>query len=125
MLRVGSTWVILHKVFSSTDPTDPGWVSVSNFQNGWGNYSGWPVVAYRRMNGITFLRGLAAGGPGGANVIFTLPAGYRPVGRIIFACETNLGVARVDVEPNGIVSSQSGSYSDHISLNGVTFPADV
>jgi hypothetical protein len=53
--------------------SDSGWVSVTSFDNSFvGNN-----VAYRKLNGVVFLRGNVSAGTG-ETVAFTLPVGYRP-----------------------------------------------
>jgi hypothetical protein len=53
---------------------DTGWIAVTSFANGYSGNS----VAYRKMNGVVYLRGNISGGTADT-AAFTLPTGYRPV----------------------------------------------
>lgn len=58
---------------TSTNISDSGWQTVSSFAN---SYTG-SNVAYRKLNGVVYMRGRVNGGTAGAGA-FTLPSGYRP-----------------------------------------------
>jgi hypothetical protein len=58
---------------------------------------------------------------GTASTIFTLPAGYRPIGRELFAVPNDLFGA-CSVDPAGTVSQLVGS-NVYFSLDGITFRA--
>lgn len=96
------------------------------FQNGWSNFDATvyaPASFYRRGDRV-HLRGLVKSGS--AQVpIFTLPAGYRPALRELFAAEANLQAhARVDVANNGDVlvwGYATGGTNGYLSLAGITF----
>ena len=93
------------------------------FQNSWVNFGGAYATAafYKDHLGIVHLRGLVKDGIGPA--IFTLPAGYRPAVREIFAIVAGGDTfGRVDVDPSGAVERMTGSVS-YFSLSGVTFRA--
>ena len=53
---------------------DTGWITISSFTN---NFVGGDSPAYRKLNGVVYLRGRVSSGTGGTSA-FTLPAGYRP-----------------------------------------------
>jgi hypothetical protein len=60
---------------------DTAWIPLG-LASGWGNYgSTWEQAAYRRLNGVVYIRGLLVNNSGvtrnGGNVIATLPAGFR------------------------------------------------
>lgn len=58
---------------------DTGWVAPP-LGTGWSNFgSGWATAGYRKLRGITYLRGLVkrTANPT-SDTILTLPAGYRP-----------------------------------------------
>jgi len=104
---------------------DTGWL-VPTLQNGWVQYDTTygNAAIYRRINGIVFVRGLLRSGTVGAT-IFTLPAGFRPSIRMLFACYTNPNVAcRVDVDPTGTING-SGESNGWISLANIIFVADA
>ena len=91
--------------------------------NGWVNYgSGYnPAGYFKDSSGVVHLRGLVKSG--GFDVfggIFTLPIGYRPPGRGIFAVLTNSELGGVDVLSNGEVLPRIGNNA-WISLEGITF----
>jgi hypothetical protein len=89
---------------------------------------------YRKdRQGLVHLRGLlsyeAAAGPPSEAAMATLPPGYRPTTRAIFAAATGQGIAftRVYVDPNGTVQRTSAvdvADRDYTSLNGITFWTD-
>lgn len=99
-----------------------GW-NTPALQNGWVTYSATfnPPGYMKDANGIVHLRGMIRSGT--SSTLFTLPPGYRPAYRQLFATETNPNVnARVDVYANGAVTS-SGYDSGWLSLDGLTFEA--
>ena len=103
------------------------WQSV-NFQDGWVNYSkgtGYNHASYfRDSQGVVHLRGLVKSGKAGrAATIFTLPDGYRPVARELFAvCTYPNTIGRVDVLTDGRVIPEKAD-SGWVSLDGLTFRA--
>lgn len=116
--RIGGVWV----------SQDTGWISVTSFQNSFSASTDSPV-AYRRIGGVTYLRGdlKRAAAPGGL-VAFTLPAGYRPGTVVRLAGRQDLGVGlTVDVTGGVIIaasnSSTPGSGSGY-ALNGFSWVAD-
>lgn len=94
---------------------------------GWAAYGSdfaWP--GYAKRDGVVWLKGLINGGLS-STIIFTLPAGFRPNTRLGFSQVANGGVARMDIESNGIVSVQtysSGGNNGFVSLE-LSFPVDV
>ena len=62
-----------------------------------------------------------------AEVMVSLPAGYRPLKRYIFNIQSNYGAIRVDVLPNGEVIFLGGNQSggqQWVSLSGISFRID-
>jgi hypothetical protein len=101
---------------------DTGWQAPA-YQNGWLNYDNtYGPAGYRRIGGITYLRGLVRSGSLG-QVIYTLPAGYRPGVKTLFAVHSGAGLGRLDVGTDGAVIHVSGS-NDYYAVN-VSFPADL
>lgn len=93
-----------------------------NLQNGWEFYGGeYNKLGYFKDSfGIVHLKGLVRKGSG---IIFTLPDGYRPVGRELHAVCTNPNaLGRIDIRSNGNVMVVAGSEG-WISLDGLTFRA--
>lgn len=82
------------------------------FQNGWANYGGgFSTAAYfKDACGIVHVKGVVASGTW-ADTIFTLPVGYRPTLRSIFAACSGDGTvpARVDVDASGNVIAAAGN----------------
>ncbi len=104
---------------------------VPTFANGWQNLgSGYSTAAYRKEDSVVRLRGVVRSGTfdggGGANsTIFTLPLGFRPELRSMFAASTaNPGdsYGRVDVGADGTVKAIFGGNA-FLSLDSITFRA--
>lgn len=116
---------------------ETGWHNVGGsgepaFQNGWTNYPAWTPARFRKVGGIVIVQGLVqhlAGNVAGS-VVFTLPAGYRPLNYILFSASSANGATevntRTDVGPDGSVylGSTFASGSGYHSLSGVSFPAE-
>jgi hypothetical protein len=108
-----------------TAPPD-AWKGLS-LAAGWANYGTvYDGAAYHREDGRVYLRGLVTrtdGLPPGESPIGTLPAGYRPEKRMIFAANGGPQVTRVDVAPNGQVIWVNGTpkEKDHTSLDTISF----
>jgi hypothetical protein len=117
-------------------PSDSGWIPIASFVNGWSWYSGatygsneYNFAAYRKRDGIVYLRGLVGGGTAtSGTIMFTLPAGYRPQSgtRIIFPVSSNDAFGAVSVlGADGTVRTHGVASSVYVSLTGVVFPADA
>lgn len=87
----GNVDVAYFSNFRFTPYDDTGWHIVGNsgepaFQNGFTHYSptdnsAWESVAFRRFQGVVYLRGLIRNNTTAkptSTLLFTLPAGYRP-----------------------------------------------
>ena len=76
-------------------------------------------------HGVVHLRGAVKDGTTAANtVIFTLPAGFRPEKREIFACNNSGAFGSVGVEADGDVTIVAGG-STYLFLDGITFRSTV
>ena len=116
-----------------TGETSDYW-RVPTFQNGWLNLGAtFTTAAYRKEFSVVRLRGVVRSGTldagGGATAtIFTLPAGFRPELRQMFAVASTAGGVdahgRVDVDTDGTVKAIAGS-NVFLSLDGITFRAYV
>ncbi|MCL2542751.1 MAG: hypothetical protein FWE71_09895, partial [Nocardioidaceae bacterium] len=89
--------------------------------------SGAPV-GYTKINGVVYLRGLAASVAVNAT-LFTLPAGYRPPYQLTVPIFTMNGSAAITagyltVGADGTVRMPSGAGA-LVSFDGVTFPAEA
>lgn len=97
---------------------DTGWISFPDFQNGF--TAGSVAPAYRRRNGVVYLRGnlWRASAPGAAVLpVTTLPVGFRPDTSVIIT--THLGwSAFCEVQGNGSVSYAATT----IRSSGVGYP---
>ena len=97
------------------------------YQNSWSSYNdGYaPAAYYKDAMGVVHIEGLIRGGTAG-QAAFTLPAGFRPGYRQIYAClnAANTVVNRVDVYTNGQVVPQSGVNNGWITLSDITFVAE-
>jgi hypothetical protein len=108
--------------------SDSGWQGVG-LGNSWVNY-GAPFMAaqYRLKGGIVYLAGLIKAGAAPVSVIFTLPAGYRPASSTQFVTVSAASTALIQVDNAGgvtLVSYGSGGANTAVSLNGITFIAEV
>lgn len=53
------------------------------FGSGWSSYSGEPV-RFKKIGGVVYIMGTAVATTGASSIMFTLPAGYRPAGKMHF-----------------------------------------
>lgn len=113
---------------------DSGWVEIGSsgapaFQNSWTNFGGgYATAAYRKINGIVYLKGLLNRTAARNVIVFYLPSGFRPSGGLLFSTNTSgnvnseaQGVAIT--ASNGAVTGRSAS-SGFLGLDGVSFVAD-
>lgn len=95
--------------------------------NSWADYGGgYAAAGYRMSPGSAVeLRGLVKGGTVSyAATVFTLPVGYRPKERLLFATTAGGDAhGRVDVTSDGAVIAAAGPNS-WFSLNGIRFLAE-
>lgn len=107
-------------------PESTGTWSDLSLQHGWRQYhSSYSSPQYiKASDGLVSIKGLIKSGSTGAGtVIATLPVGYRPLARSLFAVVSSNAWGRLDIQPNGDLLFQSGS-NGWFSLDGVTFYAD-
>ena len=79
---------------------------------------------WKTADNIVHLQGLAyleVGYRNSGQVLFTLPAGYRPEGKSVFLTQCNNGACRIDVLPDGKVQLNQGGVPDWISVSGIFF----
>lgn len=96
---VPSNWVVIaahqgdgaDSIVWFNGDNDTGWLAVT-FTNSWANYGApFALGAYRKFNGVVYLKGLVRTGTiGPATPIFTLPLYFRPLEYLMFAGVTNL-----------------------------------
>ena len=107
---------------------DTGW-TVASLSNSWVSFDGGTVndnPSYRRVNGVTHLKGCMKNGTTGTTV-FTLPVGYRPLLKRSFAVPSNTGLAVVSVLGAGVfqlTSYQTGGSNASVFMDGICFPAE-
>ena len=97
--------------------------------NSWTNFDGSRVVAgyYKDLYDRVCLQGtVKKTAPATVEAIFTLPAGYRPPGRVQFAVKAGSGegagsVGFVMVDSDGNVYYNGGVSTDEFSLDGICF----
>lgn len=118
------TQLVLNKKQISSEPS---WVAPT-FTNSWVNFgSTYQVAGYGLdQRNFVILRGVVKTGTVGSPM-FTLPAGFRPAARRIFAVVSNNGadvVSRLDVESDGKVTLIAGG-NVYATLDGVSFYAEA
>lgn len=108
-LTVGGT-------ITSSNIADSGWITVSSFSN---NFTATNTVAYRKLNGVVYLRGSVNSGTANTTA-FTLPTGYRPAAGGTYATQ-NYGTSNmtyITVNTDGtVVPNLSATW-----FTGVTIP---
>jgi hypothetical protein len=102
------------------------WVAPT-LTNGWLNYGTYAVAGYHRdKNGYVHLKGLLKSGTN-TTTAFTLPAGYRPAERRLFAAMCNAGASQimgyVDILTDGQVVLSGGTT--WFAIDGITFRAEA
>ncbi|MGH1386994.1 beta strand repeat-containing protein [Kordia sp.] len=121
--------------YTWTDNTvAPGAYTAATMASGWAYYNtsfsvtNFQDPRYRKVNNVVTLEGLCnkSSAINNADVIMTLPVGFRPTKTRIFSVETENGATRVDVNPNGTVIIATGFnvVQNWVSLDGLTFSID-
>jgi hypothetical protein len=131
---------------SKLAPTQAPLAATYNYQqviaSHWGWQSLYPYAGaqfYRDNEGIVHLSGVSISsafysngtpppyqnfcGHPGADVMFTLPPGYRPATAEIFAVDSGNAEGRVDAYPDGRVVCAAGAGDQYLSVDGITFRA--
>jgi hypothetical protein len=111
----------------------------TSFHDGWRNVDGYGAATYYRDDeGIVHLDGVVqssdylpfgpppptqnyCGQDEARSRILTLPAGYRPAAREVFAVDSDNQHGRVDVLATGEVICESGAGDKYVSLDGISF----
>jgi len=98
-------------------------MEMSEEENSWVNYGSPHSTAqyFRDTQGIVHLKGLVKSGTINT-AIFTLPAGYRPPAKHIYAVISADLLGKVTIDSAGIVLANIGSNTN-VSLAGITFRA--
>lgn len=95
--------------------------------NSWTDYSGTdttlaPLRYWKDAGGLVRLEGAVGGGTNGTSA-FTLPPGYRPNAKRVFATYTNSGVGSVTIAADGTVSPTAGGTTWN-TLDSIAFLAE-
>ena len=116
-------------ITSNELPQDTGWIEVTEFYGGAGNFNSSYPVCYRKIGNTVYLNGLMRGGSPG--IQFILPPGYRPRGVYnAFICRFGTGWGRVFInydQQNGEVYCEADPTSPQdieIPLSNISFLAD-
>lgn len=123
VVLTGRRWVVVEG-----EPLPPPTVEVHSpaLASPWATFAtDLQLPTYYRADGRVHLAGVVTGGTTGSDV-FTLPEGFRPVGRELFpvAVGNPDGFGRLDVRLDGAVRYVAGvSPANHLSLSGVSFLA--
>jgi len=102
--------------------------TVPTLGSSWVSYDGGATFSlpnYRLMYGAVWCGGFMKSGALG--VVFTLPAGMRPLKTLYFDTIANAGVTQMSVSANGdvrVLSYLAGGTNASVSLNGIQFPAE-
>lgn len=103
-------------------PHNVGDLGEPAFEHGWLNYDATTFQGARFWKdpmGIVHVEGLVKSGTI-ATSVFTLPAGYRPATKLVWAAYTSTGVGRLDVYGDGSVFAASGG-TGYYSLSVINF----
>jgi hypothetical protein len=98
--------------------------------NGWSVFGSMyqPPGYTKDRYGVVHLRGLVQATGKTSNVITTLPAGYRPSATLVFNAIGGSGngtQSRIDITSSGAVTWISGSATGFLSLNQISFRAEL
>jgi hypothetical protein len=111
---------------------EPNWIYVDQtigaplFTNSWVNFDtefSERNVAFCIHHGFVYLKGDASGGSVNAS-IFTLPAGYRPIGNRWFCVAANSVSAMLRIGSDGTVTIPVGGSNVFVDLGPVRFHPD-
>lgn len=110
-------------------PLGANWWIAPTLGSGWVNFgSGYAGAGYfRDSNGFVHLQGLIKSGTGAPNVIFNLPAGYRPLNDLLLVSVSNTSsdlLGTIKITSTGDVTETSGGNS-YLSLNNISFLAQI
>jgi len=99
------------------------WITAT-YATGWGSYnpSTSNVCQYLKDSmGFVCIRGTVRYTSGGTDVIFTLPAGYRPTKRNSFPTIADSLGEHVNVSADGTVELATGTGTNYVTLDGIRF----
>ena len=107
-------------------PAGVGSWTALTLQNSWVLDAGFSAPQYTKAaDGLVSVKGFIRNGSmTDDSIIATLPAGYRPGLRALFATYTNGAVGRIDIDSSGNIRFRSGSNA-WFSMDGTTFYAEL
>jgi hypothetical protein len=114
-----SKWRII-----ADDQADTGWINFTGSLPA--GYTQTQQCAYRRKNGIVWLRGAFQAPSGGYTQVLTLPTGFRPTTDKRFPITSNTTVSMsATVNASGTINTYtSASTISWFGLDGICFPID-
>lgn len=103
------------------------WTAIT-LNNGWVSYDGGttyalPMYSKTATEKMVTLKGMIKNGTSADNTLIgTLPNGYQPEGRLVFAQANSNGFNRIDILPNGEIRMVgTGIGNTYQTLSGITF----
>ncbi len=134
VLRLNGTWLVVGSIGAVSGWNVVGAAGQPAFQNTWVNFGGANSTAAFRAdsNGYVHLKGTVKHGSTattGYTVVFTLPAGYRPLENSTFIVKsgvaaTSVGFTYCQVSSTGQISIYTTAANQDNTLDGVTFLAE-
>ena len=126
LIPVGQSYIISGKIQSTTPyaryfslPMTNGWVDYDTINYQSGSFT-------KTVSGIVKLTGVIKNGNAANNaLIATLPQGFRPAKRMIFAADSNGVAGTLTVDANGEVRVKQWINATWLSLSQVTFPTEI
>tara|TARA_Y100000004_G_C8669449_1_gene308633 strand:+ start:40 stop:513 length:474 start_codon:yes stop_codon:yes gene_type:complete len=107
---------------NTVTPTDSGWITPT-LNSGFTSYnSPYGPIKYRKIGNIVNIQGITNQASGGS-IVFTLPVGFRPERRVLFATQNNSSLGRLDIDQDGNVRQNTVASSGWFSLNCTFFTA--
>lgn len=100
--------------------------TVASFNNSWTNYgSPYYEVSYRKdVFNVVQLRGVLKSGTVGSSA-FTLPPGFRPTKTLKLAVVSNDAIGLLEIASSGAVTPKSPSSNVYVSLDNISFLAEL
>lgn len=120
---IGTSGIAANAVTAAKIESQQAWQAVT-YKNSWVDLGGgYNTVAYMKDSlGFIHIKGLTKSGTIGT-VIFTLPAGYRPLAKYNQICNSNASNGIIEIASTGDVTCTQGNNA-YVSLEGITFKAD-
>lgn len=119
-ILVAGSWMYINDKWSQVS-NNPESAHAPTLSANWSNF-GAPreVAGYYKFAERVWLQGDVVK-TSGTDVIYTLPAGYRPPNELTIKAAGDSTHAEVYIKPDGTVNRLSGSAAVFFSLNGISF----